>query len=74
MALTSPLLVRNPKTNKYNLNFDPYVVEVIRESEHMSRFGLDVPDFIKIIMFCKEKIFTSFETVKELVAENNAVR
>ncbi|XP_024940596.1 dynein heavy chain 8, axonemal [Cephus cinctus] len=74
LALSSPLLIRHPKTNKYCLNFDPYIPEVIREAEHMSRFGLEVPDFIEIITFCKEKIFSSYETVKKLVEENNDLR
>ncbi|XP_051153326.1 dynein axonemal heavy chain 8 isoform X1 [Leptopilina boulardi] len=74
LALTSPLLIRNPKTNKYTLNFDPYVVEVIRESDHMSKFGLEVPEFIKIINLSKEKLFLSYETVKYLVHKNDTIR
>ncbi|CAL7938026.1 unnamed protein product [Xylocopa violacea] len=74
LALASPLIVRHPETNKYHLNFDSYIIEVIRESEHMARFGLEVPDFIQIIAFCKDKIFSSYENVKQLVEENNTLR
>ncbi|KAF7401630.1 hypothetical protein HZH68_007450 [Vespula germanica] len=74
LALSAPLLVRHPKTNKYCLNFDRFIVEVIRESEHMSRFGLEVPDFIQIITFCKEKIFSSYNEVRNLLEENDALR
>ncbi|XP_034179159.2 dynein heavy chain 8, axonemal kl-3 [Osmia lignaria lignaria] len=74
LALASPLLIRHPDTNKYHLNFDSYIIEVIRESEHMARFNLEIPDFIQIITFCKDKIFSSYETVKQLVEENNALR
>ncbi|CAK9824517.1 Dynein axonemal heavy chain 8 [Anthophora retusa] len=74
LALASPLIIRHPETNKYHLNFDSYIIEVIRESEHMARFGLEIPDFIQIITFCKERIFSSYETVKQLVEENNIVR
>ncbi|KAG7190763.1 hypothetical protein KM043_006835 [Ampulex compressa] len=74
LALSSPLLVRNPSTNKYVLNFDSYIPEVIWEAEHMARFGLEVPDFIQVISFCKEKIFSSFETIKKLVEGNDALR
>ncbi|XP_046493196.1 dynein axonemal heavy chain 8 [Neodiprion pinetum] len=74
LALSSPLLIRHPKTNKYCLNFDPYIKEVIQESEHMSNFGLSVPDFIQIITFCKEKLFSFHETVKKMVELNNALR
>lgn len=74
MALASPILIRHPETNKYHLNFDSYIIEVIRESEHMARFGLEVPDYIQIITFCKDKIFSSYETVRKLVEENNTLR
>jgi len=68
------MLVRHPKTNKYCLNFDSYIYEVIRESEHMSKFGLEVPDFLQMLIFCKEKIFSSHERVKELLKKNDALR
>ncbi|XP_076295220.1 dynein heavy chain 8, axonemal kl-3 [Lasioglossum baleicum] len=74
LALASPLLIRHLTTNKYHLNFDSYIIEVIRESEHMARFDLDVPDFIQIITFCKNRIFSSYQRVKKLVDENDALR
>ncbi|XP_023289113.1 dynein heavy chain 8, axonemal, partial [Orussus abietinus] len=74
LALSSPLLVRHPRTNKYCLNFDSYITEVIRESEHMSRFKMEIPDFIQIITFCKEQVFASREKVKKLVEENDNLR
>ncbi|KAI4504021.1 hypothetical protein M0802_000492 [Mischocyttarus mexicanus] len=74
LALSAPLLVRHPKTNKYCLNFDLFILEVIRESEYMSRFGLEVPDFIQIITFCKEKIFFSYDAIKNLIVENDTLR
>ena len=68
------MIIRHPDTNKYHLNFDSYIIEVIRESEHMARFDLEVPDFIQIITFCRDKIFSSYETVKQLVKENDTLR
>ena len=72
--MTSPLLVRNPQTNKYVVNFDPYVIEVVREAEYILKFGLDVPDFIKIIYFRKNNLSLHVETIKDLVQENNKLR
>lgn len=74
LALTSPLLIRHPGTNKYVVNFDPYIVESIREAEHMFRLGLTVPDFIQIITFCEDRIMSAHEKVKKLVNENDNVR
>lgn len=72
--MSTPLLVRHPETNKYMLNFDPYISEVTREAEHISKFKLNVPEFIKIINFCKEKIFFSRDQVKKLVELNDTLR
>ncbi|OXU30794.1 hypothetical protein TSAR_013179 [Trichomalopsis sarcophagae] len=74
LALTAPILLRNPNTNKYVVNFDPYIIEVIKESEYMLKFGLDVPDFIKMIYFCKSKLLCHVEELKVLVEENNSLR
>ncbi|XP_011871302.1 PREDICTED: dynein heavy chain 8, axonemal [Vollenhovia emeryi] len=74
LALSSPMLVRHPKTNKFCINFDLYIYEVIRESEHMSKFGLEMPDFIQMLIFCKEKILLSYEKVKKLLKKNDALR
>ncbi|KAG5316447.1 DYH8 protein, partial [Acromyrmex insinuator] len=74
LALSSPMLVRHPKTNKYCLNFDSYIYEIIRESKHMSKFGLEVPDFIQMLIFCEDKIFSSYERVKKLLKKNDALR
>lgn len=68
------MLVRHPKTNKYCLNFDPYINEVIRESEHMSKFGLEVSDFIQILIFCKEDVFLFYERMKKLLKRNDSLR
>ncbi|XP_058810344.1 dynein axonemal heavy chain 8 [Phymastichus coffea] len=74
LALIAPLLLRNLKTNKYVVNFDPYIIEVIRETEYMLKFDLNVPDFIKIIFFSKEKILSHVDEIKVLVEKNNALR
>lgn len=40
----------------------------------MSRLDLEVSEFIRIITYCKDKIFSSYEVVKKLVEENDNVR
>ncbi|KAJ8670776.1 hypothetical protein QAD02_002035, partial [Eretmocerus hayati] len=74
LALTSPLLLRNPRTNQYVVNFDPYIVEVVREADYILKFGLDVPDFIKIIFLHKNQLLYNLETVKTLLEDNNRLR
>uniref|UniRef100_A0A4W6EG55 Dynein axonemal heavy chain 8 n=1 Tax=Lates calcarifer TaxID=8187 RepID=A0A4W6EG55_LATCA len=42
-VLNITLLVRHPKTGKLVVNFDPKVIEVIREAKCLLKMGLEVP-------------------------------
>lgn len=39
-CLLVPILTKQPKTKRYNVNFDQYIMEVIRESEYMYKLNL----------------------------------
>nr|CAD7194915.1 unnamed protein product [Timema douglasi] len=74
IALSRPVLLKNPRTFRYSVNFDPYIVEVIRETEYMWKLDLKVPDVAQIVAFSKKKIIFAFEQIKKLVAENDSIR
>jgi len=74
IALATPLLIKNKITNQYSLNFDPYITEIIRESEKILKLGLDVPDIIKIIIFNKYEIYKNISKLKFLVNRNDQLR
>lgn len=73
-VLAAPVLIKHPKTKRYIVNFDPYIVETIREAEYMQKFSLEVPDVAQILVFCKEKLYNSYERIKRLVERNNEIR
>ncbi|XP_022920277.2 dynein axonemal heavy chain 8 [Onthophagus taurus] len=73
-GLSAPILIKNPKTKRFVVNFDGYIVECIREAEYMYKLGLAVPDVGQILVFCKDKILNSFELVKSLVSRNDMIR
>lgn len=73
-CLATPLLTKDPKTRRYLVNFDPYIIEVIREAEYMYKLDLEVPDVGQILVFCKAKLLNAHEIVKELVVRNNHIR
>ncbi|CAG9855812.1 unnamed protein product [Phyllotreta striolata] len=73
-CLLVPIMVKQPKTKRYYVNFDDYIMEVIRESEYVYRLNLDVPDVGQVLLFCKEKLLHSFESVKALVERNDKIR
>ncbi|XP_071450018.1 dynein axonemal heavy chain 8 [Hetaerina americana] len=68
--LLGPMLIQHPKTHKYEVNFDHYVREVIRETECMWKFGLQVPDAPQLLTVQRKQLFA---TEKENVNESLGV-
>ncbi|KAJ3662197.1 hypothetical protein Zmor_006553 [Zophobas morio] len=73
-CLNTPILTKDPKTKRYKVNFHPYILEVIRESEYIYKLDLPVPDVGQVLVFCKEKILNSYEVIKGLVERNDNIR
>ncbi|KAF5281562.1 hypothetical protein FQA39_LY05097 [Lamprigera yunnana] len=73
-GLSAPIIIINERTRKLTVNFDPYIVEAMRETEYMYRLDLKVPDVAQILVFCKDKILHSWEVVKQLVKSNDQIR
>ncbi|KAB0798200.1 hypothetical protein PPYR_09193 [Photinus pyralis] len=73
-GLSAPILLVHPKSKKFIVNFDPYILEAIRETEYMSKLDLPIPDVAQILVFSKDKILHSFEVVKQLVDRNEKMK
>lgn len=56
------------------VNFDPYIKEVIRESEYIFKITLSVPDLVKVIIFNKDVIYYHAERVKILINKNDQIK
>ena len=48
-GLQASLLVRHPETRELYVNFDPLLMTMIRETECMTRLGLDIPPVAKLM-------------------------
>ncbi|KAF5272454.1 hypothetical protein FQR65_LT04922 [Abscondita terminalis] len=73
-VLNTPILIVNPQTKRFIVNFNVYILEAIQESENMYKLDLSVPDAAQILLFSKKKILHSWEVVKQLVQKNDEIR
>ncbi|NWV39501.1 DYH8 protein, partial [Grantiella picta] len=54
--LQSTIFVRHPKTEKFLVNFDPQILEVVRETKCMIKLGLEVPEQAIKIAIIEDKL------------------
>ncbi|XP_071957897.1 dynein axonemal heavy chain 5-like isoform X2 [Antedon mediterranea] len=73
-GLNASLLVRHPENNELYANFDPQILTLIRETECMTRLGLDIPIAAKA-MRQKQGYFKDLHgKIEMLLLENKRVR
>ena len=56
VGLQVPVLVKHPNTGELVKNFDPYIFEVIKESEYMIKNDLDIPESAKVLVHSRDKL------------------
>ncbi|XP_027732137.1 dynein heavy chain 8, axonemal [Vombatus ursinus] len=55
-ALQATLFVRHPETGKLLVNFDPKILEIVRETKCMIKMKLEVPDAAKRLLKLEAKL------------------
>ncbi|XP_038070084.1 dynein heavy chain 5, axonemal-like isoform X1 [Patiria miniata] len=73
-GLHASLLVSHPETNELFVNFDPQILTLIRETECMSRLGLDIPLAARAIRQKQGTFKENFNKLQLLMEENKRVR
>lgn len=56
VALQATLFVRHPESGKLMVNFDPKILEVVRETKCMIKMKLDVPEQAKRLLKLESKL------------------
>ncbi|NWI95792.1 DYH8 protein, partial [Pitta sordida] len=54
--LQAPIFVRHPKSEKFLVNFDPQILEIVRETKCMLKLGLEVPEKAVELVIKEDKL------------------
>lgn len=73
IKLEIPILRKNT-SNRYEINLDPYVIQAIKETECMLKFGLPIPSLCRTLYYCKDHVIDSYNIIKELIRRNDQLR
>lgn len=66
-GLNSTVLVKDTDSDDLYLNFDPQINELLKETNHMIKLGLDIPEEAKNLLLIQDKIEKNAEKVKEIL-------
>ncbi|CAH1796663.1 unnamed protein product [Owenia fusiformis] len=73
-ALQVPVLVRHQDTKQLLVNFDPLIMQVIREAECMRKLDMEVPEVANILSHSQDKLKANRNTLTMLLEENDKIR
>lgn len=72
--LELPVLVKDPDTNLLHVNLSKFIPQMIKETETMWQLGLEVPEQVATLAYCKHKVLDVAEVLKEMIGRNNKLR
>nr|XP_055066586.1 dynein axonemal heavy chain 5 [Misgurnus anguillicaudatus] len=74
VGLQASLLVKSSHTGQLYVNFDPQILTQIRETDCMTRMGLEIPPFAVILQQKKDVFKKNYNNLQLMVTENSKVR
>ncbi|NXR60449.1 DYH8 protein, partial [Rhadina sibilatrix] len=72
--LQSTILVRHPTTEKFLVNFDPQILEIVRETKCMLKLGLEVPEQALKIAIIENKLKSNKSQLEGVVQSYEDLR
>ncbi|NWW66587.1 DYH8 protein, partial [Ifrita kowaldi] len=72
--LQSTIFVRHPKTEQLLVNFDPHILEIVRETKCMIKLGLEVPEQAVKIAILENKLKSNKLQLEGLVQSYEDLR
>ena len=68
-GLQATLIIRHPDNNKLYVNFDPEIMELIREAKCLSRISIEIPESAKIVLLQEEKFKMYYNELQYVIKE-----
>ncbi|CAF0945608.1 unnamed protein product [Adineta steineri] len=68
-GMESSVLIRNPETKEEYVNFDPQVLELIKDAQYLAKLGLDIPEVATTLLRQEEQIRQTSVKLQELLTE-----
>jgi dynein heavy chain, axonemal len=68
-GLQATLIIRHPDTKKLYVNFDPEILQLIREGKCLSRIGIDIPESARIVLLQEDKFKGYYNDLSYLLDE-----
>ncbi|CAM9666191.1 unnamed protein product, partial [Choristocarpus tenellus] len=68
-GLAATLIIQHPQTGGLYVNFDPEILQLIREAKCLSRMGVSIPEPAKMVLLQEEKFKEYFNELKHALQE-----
>ncbi|KAG8468097.1 hypothetical protein KFE25_007149 [Diacronema lutheri] len=72
-GLHATLLVRHPNNNKLYANFDPEILQLLRETKCLMRMGEDVPEAARMVLLQEDKLKSYYNKLSYALGEYEAL-
>ena len=72
-ALQATLIIRYDETKKLYVNFDPEIMQLIREAKCMDRVGIEIPESARIILLQEEKFKMYYNELLYVLKEHDRI-
>ncbi|TYZ61675.1 hypothetical protein PybrP1_000691 [[Pythium] brassicae (nom. inval.)] len=72
-GLQATLIIRHPEDNKLYVNFDPEILQLLREAKCLDRMGIEIPEAAKIVLLQEDKFKNYFNELQYALAEYDRI-
>ena len=72
-GLQATLIIRHPDDGKLYVNFDPEILQLLREAKCLDRMSIDIPESAKIVLLQEEKFKTYFNELQYALSEYDRI-